>query len=178
MTHRERFDEDQNDHDTLRFDPVFKIIAGRMSDDQSELASQPTLSRFENAVSIADLWKLREVLVEQFIQSFETPPASLTLDMDAFDDETHGQQQLTFCHGYDGQYLSITLYCKQSEGLHRARIFRCRSAEKEAKRGVRTSASGRNAESAEKRLRKLLSSPDTRQHSPGKRAIPFMKSSP
>ena len=43
--------EDQNDHDTLRADPVFKLIAGRPPDDP-DLASQPTLSRFENAISI------------------------------------------------------------------------------------------------------------------------------
>ena len=48
--------EDQNDHDTLRSDPVFKLIADRLPDDHN-LASQPTLSRFENAVSIADLWR-------------------------------------------------------------------------------------------------------------------------
>ena len=47
--------EDQNDHDTLRSDPVFKLIAGRLPADK-DLASQPTLSRFENAVTIADLW--------------------------------------------------------------------------------------------------------------------------
>ena len=41
--------EDQNDHDSLRFDPVFKLIANRSPDDEP-LASQPTLSRFENAI--------------------------------------------------------------------------------------------------------------------------------
>src|SRR6266851_185326 len=39
--------EDQNDHDTLRFDPVFKLIVDR-SPQGADLASQPTLSRFEN----------------------------------------------------------------------------------------------------------------------------------
>ena len=109
--------EDQNDHDTLRSDPVFKMVAGRMPDDQQDLASQPTLSRFENAVSISDLWKLRDVLVEQFIQSFEVPPTSLTLDIDAFDDATHGQQQLTLFHGYYGQhqYLSMAITCAQND---------------------------------------------------------------
>ena len=108
--------EDQNDHDTLRCDPVFKMVAGRMPDG-NDLASQPTLSRFENAVSIPDLWKLRDVLVEQFIQSFETPPTSLTLDIDAFDDEAHGQQQLTLFHGYYGQhqYLPLAITCAQND---------------------------------------------------------------
>ena len=40
---------DQNDHDTLRTDPVFKLVADRSPEDD-HLASLPTLSRFENAV--------------------------------------------------------------------------------------------------------------------------------
>src|ERR1700737_1836982 len=43
--------EDQNDHDTLRFDPTFKLIAGR-SPEGADLASQPTISRFENDIDI------------------------------------------------------------------------------------------------------------------------------
>src|SRR5215475_15472473 len=46
--------EDQNDHDTLRADPVFKLLADRSPNDD-DLASQPTLSRFENAISIKSL---------------------------------------------------------------------------------------------------------------------------
>ena len=64
---------DQNDHDTLRTDPVFKLLAGRSPRDD-DLASQPTLSRFENAVSIPSLKRLRDVFLDQFIASFETPP--------------------------------------------------------------------------------------------------------
>ena len=73
--------EDQNDHDTLRSDPIFKMIADRLPDDP-DLASQPTLSRFENAVSISDLWRLRAVLVDEFIQSFAgRPGTSLSISM-------------------------------------------------------------------------------------------------
>jgi len=108
--------EDQNDHDTLRSDPVFKLIADRLPDDH-DLASQPTLSRFENAVSIPDLWRLRDVLVDLFIQSFDTPPQHLTLDLDAFDDPAHGQQQLIMFHGYyeQYQYLPIAITCADND---------------------------------------------------------------
>src|SRR5215470_5222222 len=51
--------EDQNDHDTLRADPVFKLIANRSPEDH-DLASQPTLSLFENAISIWSLKRLRD----------------------------------------------------------------------------------------------------------------------
>lgn len=108
--------EDQNDHDTLRSDPVFKLIADRLPDDL-DLASQPTLSRFENAVSIPDLWRLRDVLVDLFLQSFDAPPHHLTLDLDAFDDPAHGQQQLIMFHGYyeQYQYLPIVITCADND---------------------------------------------------------------
>lgn len=95
--------EDQNDHDTLRSDPIFKLVAGRAAD-ADDLASQPTLSRFENGVTAADLLRLEAWFLEQFIQSFDQPPHSLTLDIDLFDDPTHGEQQLTFFHGHYDQY--------------------------------------------------------------------------
>jgi Transposase DDE domain group 1 len=108
--------EDQNDHDTLRSDPVFKLLADRLPDD-ANLASQPTLSRFENAVSIPDLWRLRDVLVDLFLQSFDAPPRHLTLDLDAFDDPAHGQQQLIMFHGYyeQYQYLPIVITCAEND---------------------------------------------------------------
>ena len=55
--------EDQNDHDTLRADPVFKLVADRSPEDD-HLASQPTLSRFENAISIQSLKRLRDVFLD------------------------------------------------------------------------------------------------------------------
>lgn len=109
---------DQNDHDTLRFDPVFKLLAGRLPDDH-DLASQPTLSRFENAVTIPDLWRLRDALVDSFLQSFSTPPTHLTFDIDAFDDEAHGRQQLVMFHGYyeQYQYLPIAITCAENDAV-------------------------------------------------------------
>lgn len=95
--------EDQNDHDVLRSDAVFKLVAGRSPED-GDLASQPTLSRFENAITPQSLFRLQDVLIDQFIASFEEPPTCLTFDIDTFDDPTHGNQQLTFFHGFYGQY--------------------------------------------------------------------------
>jgi hypothetical protein len=94
---------DQNDHDTLRSDPVFKLIAGRSPTDR-DLASQPTHSRFENAIGIPSLKRLRDVLIDQFIASFVVPPRHLTFDLDAVDDPAHGAQQLVLFHGFFDQY--------------------------------------------------------------------------
>src|SRR5215831_15481730 len=99
---------DQNDHDTLRADPVFKLLADRSPNDD-HLASQPTLSRFENAISIRSLKRLWDVFLDQFITSFDTPPRHLTFDLDAVDDPAHGHQQLTLWHAYydQNQYLPL-----------------------------------------------------------------------
>ena len=107
---------DQNDHDVLRSDPVFKLIAGR-SPDANDLASQPTLSRFENAIDVRSLRRLQDVFIDQFIASFDEPPVRLTLDIDPFDDPTHGQQQLTFFHGYyrQYQYLPRVITCAEND---------------------------------------------------------------
>ena len=107
---------DQNDHDTLRSDPVFKLIADR-SPDGADLASQPTLSRFENAIDIASLKRLREQFVDQFIASFAVPPHRLTFDLDAVDDPAHGAQQLVLFHGYfeQHQYFPSFITCAEND---------------------------------------------------------------
>ena len=107
---------DQNDHDVLRHDPVFKLVCGRAIDGD-DLASQPTLSRFENAIEPKSFLALQDLLVDQFIASFAEPPRSLTLDIDPFDDPTHGHQQLTFFHGYyeQYQYLPRIITCAEND---------------------------------------------------------------
>lgn len=116
--------EDQNDHDTLRSDPVFKLVAGRLPD-ADDLASQPTLSRFENAIGPPSLFRLQDVLIDQFIASFAEPPMHLTFDIDVIDDPTHGQQQLTFYHGYyeQHQYLQRVITCAENDQIVMAALL-------------------------------------------------------
>jgi hypothetical protein len=106
--------QDQNDHDTLRTDPVFKLIAERSPTDP-DLASQPTLSRFENQINITSLKRLRQVFVDQFIASFAQPPLSLTFDLDAVADPTHGSQQLMLFHAFYEQYQYLPLVITSAE---------------------------------------------------------------
>jgi hypothetical protein len=114
--------EDCNDHDTLRDDPVFKMIANRLPDGQA-LASQPTLSRFENLATPAVLQKLIDFNIQTGIERLQQKhggqlPASLTLDLDATDDPTHGQQQLTLFHGYYEQYQYFPLILSEPTTKH------------------------------------------------------------
>lgn len=114
--------EDCNDHDTLRDDPVFKLIANRLPEDEP-LASQPTLSRFENLATPAVLQKLIDFTIDTGIERLKQKhggrlPASITLDLDATDDPTHGHQQLTLFHGYFGQYQYFPLIISEPTTKH------------------------------------------------------------
>jgi hypothetical protein len=98
--------EDQNDHDALRSDAIFKLLADRLPEDD-DLASQPTLSRFENSITPKSLMRLEDWFIERFVNSFDQPPREVTLDIDVFDDPTHGSQQLTL---NDMVVLPVLLY--------------------------------------------------------------------
>jgi len=114
--------EDCNDHDTLRDDPVFKMIAGRLPDEPA-LASQPTLSRLENAVSITSLLKLTDLMLELGVQRVRrahggTLPPRVTIDLDPTDDPTHGTQQLTFFHGFYDQHQYYPMIVSEPTTKH------------------------------------------------------------
>lgn len=114
--------QDCNDHDTLRDDPLFKIVAGRRPEDKA-LASQPTLSRFENLATPAVLQKLIDFNIQSGIERLKQKhggqlPASIILDLDATDDPTHGQQQLTLFHGYFEQYQYFPLIISEPTTRH------------------------------------------------------------
>jgi len=94
--------EDCNDHDTLRDDPVFKLVAGRLPEGNA-LASQPTLSRFENTPEPRVLNRLIDFHIATGVERLKSHhggkvPTKIILDLDATDDPTHGQQHLTFFH--------------------------------------------------------------------------------
>ena len=81
--------EDLNDHGALRQDVALQTAVGV----DREVASAPTLCRLEKWADRATAWRLHEVLVEQFIASFEAAPEELVLDFDATDNPLHGQQE-------------------------------------------------------------------------------------
>ena len=114
--------EDCNDHDTLREDPIFKLIADRHPEGKP-LASQPTLSRFENLATPAVLQRLIDFLIASGIERLKHKhggwlPAAITLDLDATDDPTHGHQQLTLFNGYFKQYQYFPLIISEPTTKH------------------------------------------------------------
>ena len=99
--------EDQDDADTLRTDPLLKLVCGRLPDTDADLASQPTLSRLENAVDRRTCYRLAAALVEVYLGEREQDgvPTHLVLDLDGTDDPTHGAQEGSAYHGYYGQHM-------------------------------------------------------------------------
>jgi Transposase DDE domain group 1 len=98
--------EDQDDADTLRADPLLKLVCGRLPS-EVDLASQPTLSRLENAVDSKACYRLAVALVQLYLQERERDglPDHIILDFDSTDDPAHGQQEGVAYHGYYGQYM-------------------------------------------------------------------------
>lgn len=98
---------DQNDADALRADPLLKLVCGRMPETEPDLASQPTLSRFENAFSGRDCYRLAEALGAVSLRERERGgiPTRILLDLDSTDDPTHGEQEGRAYHGYYRQHM-------------------------------------------------------------------------
>lgn len=97
--------EDCNDANLLRRDPALKAACDRLLSDK-DLASQPTLSRLENAVTTKDLRRMGQEFLRLYIRrNKKRRPKRIVLDLDGTDDPTHGNQQLTFFHGYYDQYM-------------------------------------------------------------------------
>jgi Transposase DDE domain group 1 len=101
--------EDAVDANTLRADPLLKLAVGR-DPEAAPLAGQSTLSRFENAITPADLQRLGQVLIEAFLDRCGPAPEQIVLDLDPFVDECHGAQQLVLFNGHYDCHCYLPLY--------------------------------------------------------------------
>ena len=103
---------DANDADGLAHDPMHKLLLDRDPITGERLASQPTLSRFENASSPRGLFRLNEALTDVVIARHRRRRRRvrrITLDLDVTADETHGAQQLSFFSGFYGHFVYLPL---------------------------------------------------------------------
>jgi hypothetical protein len=98
---------DQNDADTLRTDPLLKLVCGRLPESGADLASQPTLSRLETGVGPLSCYRLALALLGVYLQERERVgvPAHLLLDLDSTADPVHGAQEGGAYHGYYQQHM-------------------------------------------------------------------------
>jgi hypothetical protein len=122
---------DCNDAQSLRDDPLFKTLVDVSPDRERELASGSTLARFAQAytrrqaelpleerpvlqeIDAAQTQRIKilnDYLPDLFIRTRRAVPASITIDLDASDDPTHGQQILSGFHGYFDQHQYFPLF--------------------------------------------------------------------
>jgi len=112
--------EDQNDADRLRTDPAFKLACGRLPVSEADLASQPTLSRLENAVDRHAVEQLAASLVDLYIRERGGAgvPTRILLDLDGTADPAHGEQEGVAYHGYYRQHMYHPLLLFDGETGH------------------------------------------------------------
>ena len=82
---------DADDLDDLRRDPAFKLACGRLPESGHDLASQPTMSRWENAPDLRTLIRLSHAMVDLWCKRYRRPPKAITLDIDDTDNVVHGE---------------------------------------------------------------------------------------
>jgi hypothetical protein len=99
--------EDQNDSETLKSDPLLKMVCGRLPESEMDLASQPTISRLENAPEARSCLRMARALGELYIaeRGKEGTPKRVLVDFDATDDPAHGDQEGAYYHGYYQQKI-------------------------------------------------------------------------
>jgi hypothetical protein len=112
--------QDQNDATTLRHDPLLKQVCGRLPVSGAPLASQPTLSRLENAVDACACYRLAVALGELYLRERERDgvPTRIRLDLDGTADPVHGQQEGSGYHGYFRQHMYHPLVIYDADTNH------------------------------------------------------------
>jgi len=95
--------EDANDVTYLKNDPLYQDVL------DGEMASQPTLSRFENSLDKQSIFDLCHAWVDRYVSSLKGRKG-IVIDIDSTDDPTHGKQQLSMFNGYYGHFMYNELF--------------------------------------------------------------------
>jgi hypothetical protein len=112
--------EDQDDADFLREDPLLKLSCGSLPQSGADLASQPTLSRLENAATRRSCHRIAEALFELYLSERASggAPRKVLLDLDSTADPTHGDQEGSYYHGYYREHIYHPLLVFDGESGH------------------------------------------------------------
>lgn len=114
--------EDANDFDTLAQDPALKLSCGRAPLSDPDLASQPTLSRLENRVNSKDIYCMAYAIARRVVAQLPRRSQRAILDIDAYEDPCHGQQEFEFFNGFYGShcYLPLAMFVtSEKDGVQR-----------------------------------------------------------
>jgi len=112
-------DPDGNNAATLAHAPTLLLACERSPVGGAPLASQPTLSRFENTAEPRRLLRMAEalgrtVLAHQQQTRQHQPPRLLRLNIDPTCDPTHGQQEFRAFNGFSGTRCYLPLLVPMS----------------------------------------------------------------
>ena len=127
--------DDIVDHDELRHDPIFAVLAGKLSAKRADcapVAGKSTLNRLELSQSEPtryhkishDPVAIEGLFVDVFLDAHDKAPRRITLDLDATDDPLHGDQEGRFFHGYYKCYCYLPLYVFCGRHLLAAKLRR------------------------------------------------------
>src|SRR5262245_43632340 len=132
--------EDVCDHDRLRQDPVFAVLAGKLEARRkgcAPVAGKSTLNRLEHAPEEGpafapsryhkighDAGSIARLFVTLFLEAHGRSPERIILDLDATDDPLHGHQEGRFFHGYYDCYCYLPLYIFCGRHLLSAKLRR------------------------------------------------------
>jgi hypothetical protein len=113
--------EDANDLDTLRHDPALKTACKRLPKSGEALASQPTISRFENMPGAKDQARMAVAMARRVISELPVQTRRVVIDVDPTEDPCHGQQEFEFFNGHYGVhcFLPIHIHITGDDGRQR-----------------------------------------------------------
>ena len=113
--------EDANDLDTLRHDPALKMACERLPETGDALASQPTISRFENMPGGKDQVRMGESMAQRVISRLPDETSQVIIDVDPTVDPAHGQQELELFNGHYGChcFLPVMIHITGDDGVQR-----------------------------------------------------------
>src|ERR1700735_4698208 len=109
---------DADDLDDLRRDPAFKLACGRLPETGDDLASQPTMSRWENAPDLRTLIRLTHAMVDLWCSRYPKPPRAITLDIDDSADTVHGHQQLSLFNAFHDERCFMPIHVYDADSGH------------------------------------------------------------
>jgi len=129
--------EDAIDSNQMRKDPILKIACNRLPIDAEEemLASQGTMTRLENRITKQDNKAIRRLFVEKYIEQHKTPPKQIVLDIDGWDAPTHGEQQMSFFHGYYDHHIYYPVLINEAKSGYPL-VLQLRAGNSHAGKGV------------------------------------------
>jgi hypothetical protein len=108
--------EDQNDATSLRQDAAWKVACDRNVDEDDALSSQPSLSRFEHAMTPRAVVQLTHSFEDEYVTSLPEETRELVLDLDSTEDPTHGQQPFSFFNAHYDSYMYFPLLVFDAAG--------------------------------------------------------------